>query len=467
MANIQSQRWLLDRRHVLRGGGAALALPMLEAMTPHRLFASTQEAEKPKRSVFIYIPNGVNGMQWQPTGSGRDFKLSRSLQPLAKHRDDFTVFSGLHHPNGLGQAHVCADSWLTAAKLDSGSADKYSNTISADQAIAEVVGKQTRYSSLELSVTAGTGRPFMSSTLAFSREGVPLPAEDSPRQVFERLFDADPGGAESQRKALRIQGHLLDNILSDARSLRGRLGATDKTKLDEYLSAVRDVEVRTERLDAWLDVPRPTIPESTSKRFRKDVQKSSTAEYWRTMFDLMALTLKTDMTRVITYMNGTEQHGLPIPSLGIAQTRHNLSHHKGDPEVLERLAQSDQFLMRELSHFLDELRSTQEEGETVLDRTMVLVGSGMSYGQSHSNGNLPILLAGGKGLGLRHAGHIDYNRPYLDHDYTLDYKEWRRLCGKPFDDRARLSNLLLTMMQKMGVHTETFVDSLGPVSELA
>jgi hypothetical protein len=464
MSNILSQRWLLSRRHFLRGLGATVALPLLQAMVPRRALAAN--VTKPRRSVFVYIPNGVNGMAWQCKTGGRDYELSPSLQPLAKHRDDFTVFSGLHHPNGLGQAHVCADTWLTGAKIDAQSARKYENTISVDQLMAETTGQQTRISSLELSISAGTGRPLNSTTLAFTRDGVPLPAEENPRQVFNRLFGEEVGGIAAQRTRLEKRHSVLDAVLDEAKSLRRELGADDQTKLDEYLHSVRDVEQRTERLDSWLDVPKPKLEPALGKPFQQDVPKAKAGEYWRTMFDLIVLALRTDMTRVVTYMNGSEGNGLAIPEIGITQARHNLSHHNGDPVVLERLAKSDAFIMEQFAHFLDQLRAVQDGEEALLDRTMVLFGSGMSYGHSHANSNLPILLAGGRGLGLKHGQHIDYNRPHLKEDYTLSYDEWRNLCGKPRDEKARLSNVMLTMLQKMEINTEKFVDSLGPVSEL-
>ncbi|MDB6169898.1 MAG: hypothetical protein JWM88_2762, partial [Verrucomicrobia bacterium] len=327
-------------------------------------------------------------------------------------------------------------------------------------------GQQTRLSSLELSISAGTGRPLNSTTLAFTRDGVPLPAEENPRQVFARLFGEEPGGIAAQRTRLEKRHSVLDAVLDEAKSLRRELGKDDQTKLDEYLHSVRDVEQRTERLDAWLDVPKPKLEPALGKPFQQDVPKAKAGEYWRTMFDLIVLALRTDMTRVVTYMNGSEGNGLAIPEIGITQARHNLSHHNGDPVVLERLAKSDAFIMEQFAHFLDQLRAVQDCDESLLDRTMVLFGSGMSYGHSHANSNLPIVLAGGRGLGLKHGQHVDYNRPHLKEDYTLSYDEWRSLCGKPRDEKARLSNVMLTMLQKMEINTEKFVDSLGPVSEL-
>jgi hypothetical protein len=463
MSNFLSQRWLIDRRHFLRGVGAAIALPLLDAMKP--ISASAAEVAKPRRSVFVYIPNGVNGMAWQCTKPGKDYELSPSLKPLQKHKEEFTVFSGLHHPNGLGQAHVCADTWLTGAKIDAQSARKYENTISVDQMMAEVTGQQTRIPSLELSINAGTGRPLNSATLSFSRDGVPLPAEDNPRLVFNRLFGEEPGGIKVQRARLGTRRSVLDSVLDEARSLRGGLGKDDRTKLDEYLHSVRDVEQRTERLDSWLDVPKPVVDKKLAAPFQRDVSKNQAGEYWRTMFDIIVLALRTDMTRVVSYMNGSEGNGLAIPEIGITQSRHQLSHHNGDAVVMERMAKSDAFIVEQFSHFLEQLKTVKDGADPLLDRTMVLFGSGMSYGHSHANSNLPIVLAGGRGLGLKHGQHIDYNYPQ-GHTYALNHDEWRDLCGKPKDDKARLSNVMLTMLQKMDVKTEKFVDSIAPVSQL-
>jgi len=461
MSNVLAQRWLLSRRHFLRGVGTSMALPLLGAMMPLRA-AAEADAARPRRSVFVYIPNGVNGMTWQVTKPGRGYELSPALRPLEKLRDEFTLFSGLHHPNGLGQAHVCADTWLTGAKIDAQSARQYHNTVSCDQLMAEVTSRHTRFASLELSISSGTGQPNNSTTLAFSRDGVPLPAEDNPRNVFNRLFGEEVGGVAARRLGLNRRRSVLDAVLDDAKSLRLELGSDDRSKLDEYLHSVRDVEQRTVRLDAWLDRPRPKVDGAP---FQRNVSKDQAGEYYRTMFDLIVLALRTDMTRVVTYMNGSEGNGLAIPEIGITQSRHQLSHHGGDPEVLGRLAKSDAFLMQQFAYFLAKLRGELDGGEPLLDRTMVLFGSGMSYGHSHSNSNLPILLAGGRGLGLKHGQHVDYNRP-AGGSYKLDYDEWLNLSGKPKDEKARLSNLMLTMLQKMGVETERFVDSLGPVSEV-
>lgn len=463
MSNIIKQNWLLNRRHFLRGVGATIALPLLDCMRPMRALAA--EIEKPRRSVFVYIPNGVNVLTWQITSAGRDYQLSEPLKPLEKHRQNITPISGLHHPGGIGQAHVCADTWLTAAKI-SQEGGAYHNTVSCDQLIAEVTSPKTRFSSLELSISAGVGQPNNSTTLAWSRDGVPLPAEDNPRTVFNRLFGAEQGGIDVQRRRLNRRHSVLDTVLDDAKTLRRNVGSDDRTKLDEYLHSVREVEVRTERLDAWLNIPKPTVDPATSEHLQRNVSRSEAGEYYRTMYDLIVLTLRTDMTRVVSYMSGSEGNGLAIPEIGIPQTRHELSHHNGDPEQMARLSRSDAFLTQQFAYFLDQLQSTRDGDEALLDRTMVLFGSGMSYGHSHGNANLPTILAGGKALGLKHGQHIDYNLPSIGKYELTNAANHYQLCHKPVNGNARMTNLLLTMMQKMEVNTEQFVDSLGPVSEL-
>ena len=464
MSNILTQRWRINRRYFLRGIGTAVALPLLDCMKPLRALAA--ENAKPRRAVFVYIPNGVNVLTWQITRAGRDYELSSPMRSLEKHRSNLTPISGLHHPGGLGTAHVCGDLWLTGARL-SQEGGAYRNSVSCDQLMAEVTSLQTRFSSLELSLAGGTGTPGnVINTLSWSRDGVPLPAEDNPRNVFNRLFGEEQGGIEVRRRRLNRRHSVLDTVLDDAKSLRRELGGEDRTRLDEYLAAVREVEVRTERLDSWLNVPKPKLEPSVSSHFQRDVSKAQAGEYYRTMYDLIVLALRTDMTRVITYMSGTEGNGLAIPEIGITQTRHELSHHNGDPEVMARLSKSDSFITEQFSYFLDQLTSVRDGEESLLDRTMVLFGSGMSYGHSHGNANLPTIFAGGRALGFKHGQHIDYNFPKLATYDLANAGAHYGICGKPVNDKAHLSNLLLTMMQKMDVTSEKFVDSLGPVSEL-
>lgn len=456
MSNILAQNWLVDRRRFLRGAGAAIALPLLNCMTPLR---AAEAVAKPRRSVFVYIPNGVNVLTWQITQAGKDYQFSEPLRSLEKHRANITPISGLHHPNGLGQAHECAKIWLTAAKI-SQEGGAFRNTVSCDQLMAEVTAPKTRFGSLELSISRGD------TTLGWSRDGVPLPADDNPRNVFNRLFGAEVGGIDVQRRRLNRRHSVLDVVLDDAKSLRKDLGGEDRTKLDEYLHSVRDVEIRTERLDSWLNVPKPVVDKDTSANLTRNVSKTEAGDYYRTMYDLIVLSLRTDMTRVVTYMSGSESNGLAIPEIGIPQTRHELSHHNGDPEQMNRLSKSDAFITEQFSYFLDQLQTIKDGGESLLDRTMVLFGSGMAYGHSHGNANLPMVLAGGKSLGLKHGQHLDFNLPKIGKYDLSKAAEHYAVCSRPVDPKARLSNLLLTMANKMEVNVEQFADSTGPLSEL-
>lgn len=447
----------LSRRHVLRGLGATIALPFLDCMRPRRARASTTTAlEKPKRCVFVYIPNGVNTLTWQIEQPGRQYVLPTPLASLERHRAKLTPISGLHHPTGLGKAHECDKIWLTGASLEE-KRGVFRNTISADQQMAQFAGLETRFPSLELSITGGT--------LAWTREGVPLPAERKPSAIFERLF-----GVEEERSAVRerlqTRRSVLDAVLDEAKRLRQTIGSSDRSKLDEYLEAVRDVETRTRRADAWLDVPKPEVSEETRRRMSRSIPDAEAGLYYDTLYDLMVLALSTDMTRVITCMSGSESRALALPEIGIQQTRHELSHHNGDADKMHRLTQCDQFLTDHFASFLDRLESYRDEDETLLDRTIVLFGSGMSYGHSHGNANLPLILAGGGALGLQHGSHLDYNLPKIGSYELADPARHYSICLQPADSEARLSNLLLTLLQRMDVETESFADSLGPISEL-
>ncbi|QDT65474.1 DUF1552 domain-containing protein [Calycomorphotria hydatis] len=453
MSNIITERWRINRRHALRGLGVSLSLPMLNCMKSLR--AETVSPETlPKRSIFIYLPNGVNTLDWQITSAGEDYELSKPLAPLERHRDVMTPISGLHHPHGIGHHHGCQSIWLTGAKI--GPTER--NSISVDQLMTQVTAPVTRIPSLELS---NTGR-----CLAVNPDGISLPAERKPSEAFKRLFEEPKEGIEAQRRGLHRQGSILDVVLDEARTFRGTIGTDDRMRFDQYLDSVREVEIRTERADRWLDVPRPQIESSVARRLNRDVSQQQVGDYFRTMYDITALAFETDLTRVITFSSGDEGKGLPIPEIGISQTRHGLSHHNGDPEQLRRLTESDTFNVEQLSYLLDKLKGVAESEGTLLDRTMVLFGSGMAYGHSHGNANLPLILAGGQGLGLKHGRHIDYNIGHFD-GYDLSNAGYHYgICSRPKNIDARMSNLLLTMAQRMDVPVNSFADSLRPLDEL-
>ncbi len=452
MSNINLNRWRMNRRQVLRGLGVTMALPMLDCM------AAAPQQSKPKRSVFLYIPNGVNTLTWQIEKSGTDFQFSSPLASLERHRADVTPISGLHHPLVIGKHHNCDKVWLTGADVpaDGGA---FRNSVSADQLMSEVQGQTTRFASVEMAVEG--------HSLAWSRDGIQMPAERNSVNLFNMFFGIEKESKETIRRRLSRRGSILDLVADDAKRVTDKLGSQDRNKLDEYLTAVRQVEVRTQRADSWLNVAKPKLESAEAAHLSRKLNMDVVADYHRLFYDLMVMALRTDSTRVITCMICSESNGGAIPDIGISQTRHGLSHHNGDPEQLRRLTQTDTFLVEQLSYFLDQLKAYKEEdGQTLLDTTQVLWGSGMAYGHSHGNANLPTLLAGGRALGYKHGQHVDFNLPKIGKYNVADAGGHYKVCSRPVDGDARLSNLLLTMLQRVDVQADKFQDSVRPLTEL-
>lgn len=450
MSNIQTQSWLIDRRHALRAMGTCIALPMLECMIP---LNAKEKTNSPRRSAFIYLANGVHSLNYQITKPGKDYQFSRSLKPLEKFRNTITPISGLHHPGSLGHHHNCINVFLTGGKI--GAAHR--NTISVDQKMAEVTGQHTRYPSMEIAITQGS--------LAWTADGVQLPARSRCQQIFASLFEEPKGGIAAQRKALRRKASVLDDNLAEVRRLSQKMSAADKGRLDQYLTSVREAEIRTRRADTWLDTPLPKISEADRKRTNRDIAKTQAGDYFRTVYDLIVLAFQTDVTRVVTFSLGGEGQAIAIPEIGITESRHQLSHHGGDEGYMEKLTNYDTFAIEQFGYFLTRLSETKDlNGKSLLGSTMSLFGSGMSYGHSHGNANLPLVLAGGTDLGLKHGSHLDFNQGHFN-GYTLDKPgDHYRLCSRPANTDAHMSNLLLLMAQKMGVETDQFGDSNKMIS---
>ena len=453
MANLLLNKWKISRRTALRGLGVTIALPLLDAMVS----GADPSRPKPKRSVFLYIPNGVNTLTWQIQKAGKDYEFTKPLAPLEKHRADITPISGLHHPMVIGKHHNCERVWLTGANVP-GDGGAFRNTVSADQLISEVQGATTRFQSLELAIEG--------TSLAWSRDGIQLPAERNTQQIFNALFGVEKESKQTIRRRLGRRGSILDLVADDANRVTRNLGREDRSKLDEYLTAVRQVEERTRRADEWLNVPKPTMSASDAARLQRRLSMNEAGEYYRLFYDLMAMALRTDSTRVITCGIGGEGHASGIPEIGILQTRHGLSHHNGDPEQLRRLTETDTFLVGQFSYFLDLLKQAKEGEQSLLDSTQILWGSGMAYGHSHGNANLPLILAGGKALGYKHGTHVDFNLPKIGKYDTSNAQGHYQICSRPVDGDARLSNLLLTMVQRADVKADKFQDSVGPISQL-
>ena len=443
--NFLSQSWLINRRHMLRGMGTSIALPLLECMIPLR---ASERVETPKRSAFIYLANGVHSLNYQITTPGKDYQFSRSLAPLEPFRDVITPISGLHHPGSLGHHHNCIDIWLTGAKI--GASER--NSISVDQLMARVAGENTRYPSMEIALTGGG--------LAWTGDGVQLPAMRRCNEIFSSLFEEPKGGIAAQRRALKRKASVLDANLEEVRKLERSIGAADKGRLEQYLNSVREAEIRTRRADQWLDTPLPEVAEEDRRRTNRDIPKTQAGDYFRTVYDLIVLAFQTDVTRVATFSLGGEGDAFAIPEIGITESRHQLSHHGGDPGYMEKLTNYDTFAIEQYRYFLEKLQETPDlNGKPLLGTTMSLFGSGMCYGHSHGNANLPLILSGGSDIGLQHGSHLDFNQGHFEGYQLDDPGKHYSLCSRPANPDGHMSNLLLLMANKMGVETDKFGDS--------
>ena len=437
--------WHLDRRAFLRGTGVSLALPVLECMA-----ADGQPTQRPKRFVAGYFPYGIvdraresEAAQWNwfPSGSGTDFRFNKSLAPLEPLRSELTILGGLSHPKGRNMGgHDTADTWLTGAELKEGHLE---NTVSIDQVAAGLYGNRTRYPSLVLSSDGGVGEPTRSSTLSFSRTGQPVPAQNRPKQVFDRLFGLDPRSLQAQRQSLDSSRSMLDLVLEHSASVRSRLGRQDLVKLDEYLDSVRQIERRVEKSQQWLEVPKPQV---NATGLHLEADDTTPGELIKTMYDLIYLAFRTDSTRIATYqignMNGATSIAGKFPQLlGLADNMHSLAHgaRKNDAGA-EPLGKWDLFLTEQLAYFIERLRQTPEGDGTLLDSTLVLYGS--SNSQTHVNLNYPLLLAGGSDMGLAHGSF---------HKFGTD---------------VPLANLYVTLLNGLGVPVDSFADSTGALDEI-
>ena len=438
----------LSRRHLLRAAGAALSLPLLETMLPRSWGApSTFEPKRlsetvQPRMVCCYVPNGVNILDWIPADSGDRYTLSPTLATLADHRDQFTVVSGLGHPYSKG-GHSGADTWLTGADLTARPGADYSNTMSIDQVVAATHGPHTRFASLQLSDQSGTGAAGHSHTLSFDHAGTPLPAENSPRRLFDRLFVPETATDRAAALArLASRRSILDSLSSDARALSRRLGATDQRKLEEYLSSVRDTEKQVERMEAWIDRPKPRVSEEGLQLGSKPGDAHDRPMWIDVCLEIVYLALLTDTTRVVTFEWSREAGGFGIGG----ENHHELSHHGGDGSMLAKLAAIDKAFLEKLGRFLGMLSKTSEADGSMLDRTVVVYGSGMNSGKGgeHSPKNLPLLVAGGKKLGINLGRHLAFDE----------------------EKHPPLSNLLLSVARAVGCETETFSDATGTLEGL-
>ncbi|QDU55090.1 DUF1552 domain-containing protein [Aeoliella mucimassa] len=443
---MSRQSWKIDRRTMLRGVGVACALPYLEAMGLANTVSAPPAADI-KRMCFVYFPNGASlppesnpahqEWSWFPMGSGADYKNTRVLESLNPLRDKMSILGGFSHPNSRSVlGHLAADTWLTGGDLRG---SVYQNQISVDQVAARHFTKDTRYPSLILSTDGGIGYKSRVSTLSFGDGGRPIPSENRQRAIFERYF-APAGGSSSdeRRQSLAQRKKIVDLVMEDTESLERKLGKADRQRLEEYMTSLSSVEEQILRNDRWLDTPLPKV-DGTQINFDCNPAVDPTA-YLRTMFDLMVLALQTDMTRVLTYMMAREDgmgfgENFPKLALGIKKGHHAISHDQADGHW-EEWGSYDRWLAEQFAYFLTRLNETHDARGPLIDSTMVLYGSACST--THNAVNYPLVLAGGKSMGMNH-GH------YLK-----------------MAEETPMSNLFVSMLNTVGCPTASFADSTGP-----
>ena len=450
-----TRTWQISRRSVLKGLGTAVALPWLEAMAhpaaQAQAAAAAGEAAAPLRIAFFYVPNGVHVPAWTPEETGADFALPATLEPLAPFRDHLTVLTGLAQNNGFALGDGPGDharalgSFLTGAhplKTDGGNIRA---GISVDQVAAERLGQVTRFRSLELGIDRGAQAGncdsgyscAYSSNIAWRSETTPVAKEVNPRLVFDRLFasrNKDESAAARARREL-YRKSILDFVTDDASGLSRRLGSTDRRKLDEYLTCVRELEVRISRAEEGtkVDLDGVARPEGIPQEYQQHV---------RLMFDLMVLAFQGDLTRVSTFMYANEGSTKSYSFIGVPEGHHDLSHHGGSSEKHEKLKKINRFHIEQFAYLLERLAAIKEGEQSLLDRAMLVYGSGISDGNRHNHNNLPILLVGKGGGTIQSGRHLK------------------------FDQQTPLNNLYLSLLDRMGTPVETLGDSTARLTEI-
>jgi hypothetical protein len=450
MKNLQ-----ISRRTVLRGLGACMALPLLESMMPLYSVAGSTAAkaasEMPLRMAFIYVPNGLNMQAWTPATTGADFALTPTLAPLQEVKDHITILSGLAQrkafANGDGPGdHARAQAtFLTGCQAKKTGGADIKIGVSVDQVAADAIGKETRFASLEIgceeirssgACDSGYSCAY-SNNLSWRTESTPVAKEINPRLVFERLFGIKDKGEtdESRFRRERYNKSILDFVNEDAQTLKNRLGANDQRKLEEYLDGVREIELRLTRAQ-------PTVDIGDTKIVRPTGIPHNYEEHIRLMADILALAFKTDLTRVSTFVFANDGSNREYGLIGVPEGHHDTSHHGGDKKKLEKIQKINMFHTTQLAYFLGKLKDTQEGDGNLLDNCMIVYGAGIGDGNRHNHDDLPILLAG-KGKGTIKSGrHLRYER------------------------NTPLSNLYLSMLDRIDAEADAFGDSTGPLTGL-
>lgn len=433
----------MDRRAFLRGmGGVALALPVLDCM------GAEVTDQAPRRFCALYTANGmslpksehaIDEWSWFPTAEkSGEFVFGKSTEPLAPFRKQLSFLGGLYHPNGIkADPHICSDMWLTAAPLQNPKPGTF-NSAGLDQMVASHTKQHCRQPSVVLSIDAGTGFLSRTGTISYNLEGRPIPAENNPRRVFDRLFRVDRTSAKSEHEKLQQRVKLVDAVARSAKSLDTKLGKTDRERMDQYMTSLNEVESRLIASEKWIDIP---IKKQDYSHLNLDAtSEGEPAEYYRNMFDLIALAFDADITRTVAFMLNRED-GMGISDtfplkLGLSKTHHNLSH-ATDKEGQLHFAKYDLFLSERLANFFGKLNEYKDRNGSVLDNTIVLYGSGAST--THNSHNLPTMIAGGANMGLKHGAY------------------WK-------SGETRMSNVYLSILRSMGIEQEAFADSTGTVT---
>ena len=436
-------RLALPRRTFLRGLGATIALPLLDAMIPSMTALAKSAASPVRRLGFVYMPMGCDLSRWTPPG-GTLTDLSPTLQSLRPFVDQLTVVSNLELKNAYPGTHATSNAaFLSAAKAKwTESSDYYLGT-TVDQIAAKHIGDQTLLPSLELSMDllqmvgqCDNGYACVyQNNLSWSSPTTPLPAEAHPRVVFERLF-GEGGSAADRRAALKQRASLLDWVREDITRLQNKLGPEDRARVGQYLETVREVERRIQRAEAATaddhlpDLDRPTgVP-------------AAYADHAKLMFDLQVLAMQADVTRVLTFQLARETSNRTYPEIGVPDPHHPLTHHGNDPDKIARMAKINAFHVSLFSYYLEKLKATPDGHGTLLDHSLVLYGSGMGNPNIHDHVNLPIIVAGGAAGRVRGGHHLQYAEP------------------------TPLANLHLTLLERVGVRMDAFADSKGKIDEL-
>lgn len=434
----------LPRRTFLRGAGTTLALPLLDAMVPPLTALSKTPAQPVRRLGFVYVPMGSDITRWTPPGATALGELSPTLSSLAPVVDDVTVITNLELKNSYPGTHATSNAgFLSAAKAKWTESTDYHLGTTVDQIAAQRIGQETRLPSLEMamdlvSMVGQCDNGFAcvyQNNLSWSSPTTPLPAEAHPRIVFERLF-GEGGTPEQRRAALSRKASLLDWVKEDANRLQAELGPADRTKVGQYLDSIREVERRiqnAEQAATERELPDLDRPVGVPVKY---------ADHAKLMFDLQVLALQADITRVVTFQLARETSTRTYPEAGVPEPHHPLTHHGNNPEKIAKVAKINAFHVSLFAAFLEKLKSTQDGDGSLLDHSLYLYGSGMGNPNVHDHTNLPILVAGGSASGVRGGQHIRYAEP------------------------TPLSNLHLTLLDKVGIHLDSFQDSKGKVDEL-